>query len=483
MICTICETKEAVPNEWCDCVVCCEHCLRGTILATGVLQCTHCRRLKPASPRQKLCFLGDVFARRYNYKFACEVLQDKTLTFQLLDFMAEHKMDCRNFVRVIPNLEARFELALRIVQKMPELYRELPFRCRQLIKIARVAILAEPTNAKYCEAPPFDAALVAAKKNGLRDIADLSVYSDDERKQLYNAAFTIKGNTDILGVNRHRGFNNLPRKYWMIAIKATPLLLCRVPNVDAESVSDILKVCEESKSFGIYEHLSEAMRSDKLLASHLLTMQVQYKTSFNFLRWTLCKPAKPFTVAALQTCAQGLRYAGIGDYDYSDALSCVERDGLLLECVPVDCVTFEMCAKAVAQNGLALKYCLQFRDNLRIQLLAVRQNKEAIVWADRSNALVVHEAMPLYVKKYGVDANVAMSDLVDAVKDDPDFLEHIPKEDHTPALVCHGNKKFAHPFFQDDVSKREFAGETLLSKFITSSNVDVASFDPRHDDI
>ena len=474
MLCTICVTRPAVINRWCGCLVTCEHCLRGTIMTTGTVQCTHCRRLKPASPRQVMCFLNDVFYRRKRYQFSREVLDDHKFTVKLFDYMSDRGMDCRNIIRVVPEMERRPKFVLHVMKRKPELYRELPFTMRQIPDIAEAAIGADPNNVRYCDSPSFDLAIAVASKIGLRNL-DIDTYSAEERLQLYDAAFRIPGNTDILRVQRPS------RKHWMIAIKATPVLMCRIPRFDADNVNDILDVCKESKSFGIYENLSENLRSDALLTSHLMALQTELKTSFNFLRWMLCKPSRKFTAAALASCPQGLKYAGIGDYEYHDALSCVQRDGMMLKFVPSAFFTADMCAAAVAQNGLALRFCRHFRRNLDVQLAAIEQNKLAVEFADRTNPIIVHKAMPFYVEKYGVDEHVLMSDLVAAVKKDPNWLKYIPHEDHTPTLAALGNHKYVHPFYRDD-EENDVLEESLLRKFIRITGLKVSVFDPRGDD-
>lgn len=426
--------------------------MRRTIVETGTLRCVHCRRLCRASDRMTKHFLQDVFGRKSKYNFARIVLGDPEFATELVDFLHENKMDCRSLVRVLPwddyhDAESQ-ALAQAVVRRLPELFRELPRALRECGAVASVAVGLLPKNIEMCEHPilTYEMVETVVKETGLRHLGytlDLD-FTEGQKTKLYETALKIPGNTDIIRMHEPT------RKQWLLAVKSTPVLMCRIPfSFDPSSVNDVVQLCKDSQSVAVYEELSEDMRSDQILAAHLLQLQLQLDLNFNFLQFILFKPSFEFTVLALQTCPAGLKYAGAGDYSRADALDCVQSDGMLLQYSRYK--DDEMCMAAVTQNGLALQHVPSPELKLKLQLAAIRQNKTAVQWADRSNPAVVEMAMPEYVKLYGVDDKVSAASLVRATKEDPDFLRHVKAEDQTLELARLGTHEYVADFYTKNV--------------------------------
>jgi hypothetical protein len=378
-------------------------------------------------------------------------------------------MDCRQLVRLIPDLDRKTALALRIVTLLPELYRELPFDSRQTAAIADVAVGAKPSNMRFCEAPRFELALSVARAVGLENIdvaGGCYGFSSERVDRLCRAALSRPGNTDILRLAKPT------RAYWMLAIKSTPLLLCRLPGFVEGSMTHAADICKEAGTLAPYEFFSEDLRSDSLLAGHLLQLGATFQppSHFNFLKHVLFAPTRAFTAAALEACADGLQYAALGSYTRQAAMRCVERNGMMLRFSVFK--DLEVCSAAVGQNGLALRYCPEFRDEL--QFKALEQTPVAVRFADRDNPAVVHAAMPTFIQLFGVSELVTEHDLICAVRDEPDFVKYIPHEDHTPGIAQYATPRFLHPFFRP---KRTNAKETPMEAFIRMNDVQCHYFE------
>jgi hypothetical protein len=393
-------------------------------------------------------FLQDVFGRKSKYNFARIVLGDTKFATHLLEFMVEKKMDCRSLVRLLPwddynDVESQ-ALAQAVVRRLPELFRELPRALRECDAVASVAVYLLPKNIEMCEHPTLQMVETVVKESGLCHVGytlDDMDFTEGQKTKLYETALKIPGNTDIIRMHEPT------REQWLVAVKSTPVLMCRFPNFDPNCVNDVIQLCNDSQSVAVYEELGEDMRSDSFLAAHLLQLQLDLGLNFNFLQFILFKPSLEFTVLALKTCPAGLKYAGAGDYSRADALDCVQRDGMLLQYSRYK--DDELCMAAVTQNGLALQHVPS--PELSLQLAAIRQNKTAVQWADISNSAIVEMAMPEYVKLYGVDEKVSAASLVRATKEDPDFLQYVKAEDQTLELARLGTHEYIADFYTKNV--------------------------------
>ena len=405
--------------------------MRNTVIEVGTVRCIHCRKVKPASPRMMHVFLKDVFARKSTYAYARQVLHDLGFARKLYDFLAEQNMDTRLLVELLPR--ATPDLALHIISNDPKAYCLFRHDIRNVPEVALKAVELYSPNVEYIDQPtPLPVLEALARESGLINVPD------DERGRLahkFDEILARPGNVDIFRVPEPT------RRHWLIAAKATPILVMRVPGASVDTADAVLQMADACRSVGFYRYLEEPLRRDRFLAYELLRKQAyDFETAFNFLEHVLFKPSKTFTELCLRTCPLGLRFAA--EYDEEAALACVRKDGLLLRHSLIQ--SLRVCRAAVTQNGLALEYCPPHIAR-RLQVLAVTKNKTAVRFApDKHTYPMMEISMPAYLLLFGAERVPGIL-LLDYLQMEPSLLRHVEYKYQTKEIALAGEKTYANP--------------------------------------